>query len=242
MGRSFLLVSFLLSACSGGSSDCVTEADCSTGQMCTDGVCVVRPDAAARDAGPCGAAGCECTTIADCPLVEVCADVTCETSRCVVVEHDERCPSGVCSATRGCVGPAPDAGTVDGGAAIDAGAAVDAGVDAGPPATDAGPPHPIGTPCAAAAECTPDPTSGAATRCENDGDGYPGGYCTHRCFLDSNCAAGSVCWESGGFRNRICVLSCASDADCRASEGYVCGQPIDGMLSSDGCLPAGSVR
>jgi hypothetical protein len=50
----------------------------------------------------------------------------------------------------------------------------------------------------------------------------PGGYCTSPCgATGAPCPEGSVCLPSvrGG---EMCARSCASDADCRADQGYVC--------------------
>jgi len=50
----------------------------------------------------------------------------------------------------------------------------------------------------------------------------PGGYCTSPCgATGSACPAGSSCVPSvrGG---ELCGRTCASDADCRADQGYVC--------------------
>lgn len=50
----------------------------------------------------------------------------------------------------------------------------------------------------------------------------PGGYCTSPCgATGAPCPAGSTCLPSvrGG---EMCARSCASDADCRADQGYVC--------------------
>src|SRR4051812_1453779 len=50
----------------------------------------------------------------------------------------------------------------------------------------------------------------------------PGGYCTSPCgATGAACPAGSTCLPSvRGFE--MCSRSCASDADCRAEQGYVC--------------------
>jgi hypothetical protein len=45
----------------------------------------------------------------------------------------------------------------------------------------------------------------------------PGGYCASMC----PCGEGGACVESAKM-GEMCLKSCASDADCRAGEGYVC--------------------
>ena len=48
----------------------------------------------------------------------------------------------------------------------------------------------------------------------------PGGLCTAQCATTA-CPAGAVCVPTGRM-GELCAASCASDADCRAGEGYVC--------------------
>jgi len=51
---------------------------------------------------------------------------------------------------------------------------------------------------------------------------FPGGYCTHPCGATGTpCEAGSVC-VPGVRSGELCARSCATDADCRADQGYVC--------------------
>ena len=71
--------------------------------------------------------------------------------------------------------------------------------------------------------CTPDRTNmqstcGANQLCMP----APGGYCTMPCgATGAPCPAGATCLPSvrGG---EMCARSCASDADCRADQGYIC--------------------
>ena len=50
----------------------------------------------------------------------------------------------------------------------------------------------------------------------------PGGYCTAACGVTGTaCPAGSVCLPTGR-AGELCARACASDADCRRAEGYVC--------------------
>ncbi|MCZ7677414.1 MAG: hypothetical protein M5U28_01015 [Sandaracinaceae bacterium] len=67
----------------------------------------------------------------------------------------------------------------------------------------------------------------------------PGGYCSQRCG-SAACPAGSVCLRD--FFDGYCVRPCASDAECRASEGYDCRAPSRGTLedATAACLPSGA--
>lgn len=81
-----------------------------------------------------------------------------------------------------------------------------------------------GQPCTLDAECgAPDATCEKQLPCvplsSNDLIDVPGGYCTQRCSLDSECGEGAQCINygtSGG----LCLASCTSGATCRA--GYEC--------------------
>jgi len=48
----------------------------------------------------------------------------------------------------------------------------------------------------------------------------PGGYCTASCGLTA-CPGGSTCVPTGRM-GELCAATCASNADCRADQGYVC--------------------
>ncbi|MDP9150590.1 MAG: hypothetical protein M3O36_11710 [Myxococcota bacterium] len=53
-------------------------------------------------------------------------------------------------------------------------------------------------------------------------DGFPGGYCTiDACTTKQNCPVGSSCAALGG-ESGSCYTNCATDADCRVSDGYMC--------------------
>lgn len=226
--RTFLAL--MLAACGGPvEPECAVDGDCE-GEACVDGVCVPRPDAGRRDAGC--ASGCECIIASDCPAVAACAENVCEANVCRVIEHDEECaPIGVCDATMGCVAPSVDGG-MDGG--------MDAGRDAG---MDAGPGPPVGRACADATECS---EVGARPMClvreSNSNTDFEGGYCTTRCDF-GGCPMG-ICWQPGGLLSSYCLRSCASDAECRTAEGYVCGVPRVGMLQTSGmvCIPSSLAR
>ncbi|MCA9494736.1 MAG: hypothetical protein KC621_32630 [Myxococcales bacterium] len=73
--------------------------------------------------------------------------------------------------------------------------------------------------------CTTTVDCGTYSRdaCNNEiGDGYPGGYCTlEPCDDIQVCPGGATC-VALPFETPACLKSCSSDADCRASEGYVC--------------------
>ena len=110
--------------------------------------------------------------------------------------------------------------------ALGATAAGSAGSPAGGPATPAPPagkPAPARIAGGIGEACRPDPanfqsTCGAGQLCMP----APGGYCTSACgATGAPCPAGSTCLPSvrGG---EMCARTCASNADCRAEQGYVC--------------------
>lgn len=54
---------------------------------------------------------------------------------------------------------------------------------------------------------------------------YTGGYCTRRCYEDSQCGANGMCvYALGpmGEAENICVLKCDAQTPCPRSDGYVC--------------------
>lgn len=231
--RHRLVLALVLAGCSSPAegTPCEDSGECDAGFACVDGECVERPDAGRRDAGTC--TDCECVTAEDCPPVAPCAQTACEDGACRIVENDSFCaPAGVCDAQEGCVAPPEDAG-VDGGAAQDAGAP---GSDAGPPIESS-----VGGPCTDDAECPTDLGFGRQCALSYMETEFPGGYCTTRCFDAPSCDEGSVCWDGGGFVDRYCLRRCRTDADCRESEGYVCGTPSVGTLAVDAtvCVPSG---
>ena len=87
----------------------------------------------------------------------------------------------------------------------------------------------IGDPCASSKDCAA--IGAAAGICmtvtehfEHD-TAWPGGYCTFGCDTKNpQCPLGTVCSTLGLFdvTGARCVLSCGSDADCRADYGYEC--------------------
>lgn len=77
----------------------------------------------------------------------------------------------------------------------------------------------IGTPCTSTMDCGTDARSACNTEA---GDQYPGGYCFMEPCNDIDiCPKGSTCVAIGG-ELPGCYKSCATDADCRSAEGYVC--------------------
>jgi hypothetical protein len=77
----------------------------------------------------------------------------------------------------------------------------------------------IGTPCANTAECGTDSRSACQTA---SGDNYIGGYCfMEPCNDIEVCPPGGTCVSLGG-ETPGCFKTCATDADCRQAEGYVC--------------------
>lgn len=77
----------------------------------------------------------------------------------------------------------------------------------------------IGTPCTSTIDCGSDARAACQTA---SGDNYPGGYCfMEPCNDIEVCPPGATCVSLGG-ETPGCFKACAADADCRASEGYVC--------------------
>ena len=77
----------------------------------------------------------------------------------------------------------------------------------------------IGTSCTSTVDCGSDSRAACQTEA---GDGYPGGYCfMEPCDDIKVCPAGSTCVAPGG-ETPGCFKACATDADCRGTDGYVC--------------------
>jgi hypothetical protein len=68
----------------------------------------------------------------------------------------------------------------------------------------------------------------------SDFPAFPNGYCSQFCDTTAqNCPAGNVCY--GGLnisKDGVCMQSCTTTADCRASEGYAC---VNRGLSTNVC-------
>ena len=84
--------------------------------------------------------------------------------------------------------------------------------------------------CTEDAECQPGLT------CMTEAQGFPGGYCTTTTCTEGGCPGSyAECAYLDESRNStFCVETCASNIDCRSSEGYICAD-LDG---SQGCLPS----
>jgi hypothetical protein len=77
----------------------------------------------------------------------------------------------------------------------------------------------VGAACNTTVDCGSDPRAACLTQA---GDGFPGGYCgMEPCDDVQVCPPGATC-VSMPHETPGCLQSCASDADCRASDGYVC--------------------
>jgi hypothetical protein len=77
----------------------------------------------------------------------------------------------------------------------------------------------VGTPCTSTIDCGPYERSACNTEA---GDNYPGGYCSlEPCDDVQTCPPGGTCVAVGG-ETPSCLAACATDADCRQAEGYVC--------------------
>lgn len=85
-------------------------------------------------------------------------------------------------------------------------------------------PQKIGMECLSDADCDPDGFCIAQKT-----NGFPKGYCSAQCDVDSDCGVG-VCYEEA----QACLFPCGDTADCRA--GYSC-QTISAGTSSDSCFP-----
>lgn len=77
------------------------------------------------------------------------------------------------------------------------------------------PRRPIGSPCAADADCGAARTFSCATD-------HPGGYCEASCRSDRDCPSDAVCVGGGYLATGGCHRACAAATGCRADEGYVC--------------------
>jgi hypothetical protein len=73
----------------------------------------------------------------------------------------------------------------------------------------------IGSPCSLDSDC-------ARGTCLTD---LPSGYCTQEACDTLGCPGQSRCEQIGGTQETyyVCAKACSSNADCRASEGYTCG-------------------
>lgn len=80
----------------------------------------------------------------------------------------------------------------------------------------------IGEPCEATGNPFPPSQGTCATGqlCLGEPLGFAGGYCTQACFGTARCPADSVCSQIQGYP--VCLRRCATNADCRRMEGYVC--------------------
>ncbi|KYF92586.1 hypothetical protein BE20_11335 [Sorangium cellulosum] len=91
--------------------------------------------------------------------------------------------------------------------------------------------------CPEAGTCADDgfcgaPASPDGSACADDGDctgewcisqadyGFPGGYCSGFCGLDTECTGGGTCYMEPGDTTGICLTACTTDSDCRG--GYIC--------------------
>lgn len=99
----------------------------------------------------------------------------------------------------------------------------------------------IGEACSSNADCTAVPGAECYTTI---GGGpvptvtFPGGFCSKTCDTQSSekeCGEKAGCASIGASGGRVsttltlCTPPCASDADCRAAEGYKCFQIIPGV-------------
>lgn len=97
-----------------------------------------------------------------------------------------------------------------------------------PPAPIQTPPPPVETPAPAPVvlaavgdACETETMFGQGTCAEGQNCvPFPGGYCTQACAFE-DCPSGSVCTESPRAGD-ACLVTCSSDDDCRAQQGYLC--------------------
>jgi hypothetical protein len=215
---------------------CLTQRDCVSGQVCTQGVC-----ADPSELGPSGllpgvrdgGVGQTCQLTSDCGD----AGLVCRQGACAVqCVGDVDCqpptgPGGACVEGT-CVLPALSDGGADG--------SIDAGFDAAPDAvTDAASDAPLGygRTCNLPSDCPMPLKCGLA------------GQCVYACDTDEDCASGECCFEhscqmagtcavpdggdaggagdggDGGDGGAVtCAMKCVADADC--SGGTFCNPPI----------------
>lgn len=83
---------------------------------------------------------------------------------------------------------------------------------------------PIGSPCTSSDQC-----GTGIYFCAVD---HPNGYCKADCHKDADCPTGSVCAGAGMVSPGECHKKCASQADCRTSEGYLCKMMPDDASSA----------
>lgn len=72
----------------------------------------------------------------------------------------------------------------------------------------------IGSPCATSGQC-----GTGKFFCDTS---HANGYCKADCKSDSDCPSGSVCAGAGMLSPGGCHKKCASVAECRGAEGYIC--------------------
>lgn len=77
----------------------------------------------------------------------------------------------------------------------------------------------IGTSCTTTMDCGTDGRSACLTEA---GDNYPGGYCGMEPCDDVHVCPPTATCVSQPHETPGCFRACTTDADCRASEGYVC--------------------
>jgi hypothetical protein len=89
----------------------------------------------------------------------------------------------------------------------------------------------VGNMCAADPDCEGGrcTTTSGTTR-------FPGGYCSGRCLLDSNCGSSGFCSPGTGGATGTCYRSCGSDSDC-GREGYRCRAGTGAQATPKRCIP-----
>lgn len=90
-----------------------------------------------------------------------------------------------------------------------------------------------GRACHDDAECS----GGHCAKTNLVGTGYPGNYCSARCYDDTHCGKGGVCvWTHQSADPGYCLQACESDAQC-TREDYGCWELGDGTRTVHGCYP-----
>ena len=174
---------------------------CSAGESCVSGVCTAG--GTATDAGTDGGPGTQAPS--SCPTGCFAGGV------CVLGKSVNNCGTGgvvcdVCDTAAGetCtnqVCTVPDAGPLGAGS--------------------------LGSACTQDSDCNVN--GGNPSRCKlttSQGNlQYKGGYCTRRCYEDSQCGENGMCvYALGPFgeAENICVLKCDAQTPCPRTDGYIC--------------------
>ncbi|MDP1826888.1 MAG: hypothetical protein Q8L48_26685 [Archangium sp.] len=232
---------------------------CASGELCTDGACVVPPvnksvGSACLNDGECQAA---LGATAICRQTTAAGNGTYQGGYCTFACSNATCPSGsTCVRVPTQFGEDPicwdNCSTADrcrtGGYACYnlSGGSQACWISPIPPQDAGTPADKVGNACAADGECQNPPEIGGACLTREFNYNWSGGYCTKLdCLESSECGTdgGQLCLELTAAGDSACVVKCANPGDggqstCR--NGYICDSLFfsDGGLSPNGfCSP-----